>query len=278
MRLLLGTLAVQQGEVHRGTNLEIAYFDQEREQLDPDASVMDTVADGRQMVDVPGGGTRHVAGYLKEFLFTPERFQSPVRALSGGERNRLLLARLLVRPANVLVLDEPTNDLDLETLDVLEELLLGFAGTLLVVSHDRAFLDRVVTSTLAFEGHGVVREYVGGYSDWVRQRAARTAPPAPVPSPVRADAGARTSSPQTPARAARLTYKDKLELEGLPAEIEALEARKQELEAAINAPDFHLRGATGMADVASALDTTDADLERLMARWLELEGRAGATR
>jgi ATP-binding cassette subfamily F protein uup len=276
LRLLLGTLPVQHGEVHRGTNLEIAYFDQEREQLDPDVSVMDTVADGRQMVDVPGGGTRHVAGYLKEFLFTPERFQSPVRALSGGERNRLLLARLLVRPANVLVLDEPTNDLDLETLDVLEDLLLGFAGTLLVVSHDRAFLDRVVTSTIAFEGDGIVREYVGGYSDWVRQKASREALAAAAASPVRSDRPAAPVPPVT--RAVKLSYKEKQELATLPRRIEELEARKQSLEAAIGASDFHTRGAAAMDDLVSGLAATEADLEALMARWLELEARGDASR
>ncbi|MGV3517543.1 ATP-binding cassette domain-containing protein [Luteitalea sp.] len=277
LRLLLGTLPVQTGEVNRGTNLEIAYFDQEREQLDPDVSVMDTVADGRQMVDVPGGGTRHVAGYLKDFLFTPERFQSPVRALSGGERNRLLLARLLVRPANVLVLDEPTNDLDLETLDVLEDLLLGFAGTLLVVSHDRAFLDRVVTSTIAFEGDGVVREYVGGYSDWVRQKSGREAQAAAVAAQAAPRVAAPIVTPPAP-KGARLTYKEKQELEALPGRIEALESRKAALEAAINAADFHQRGATGMADVVASLAQVEAELEGVMARWLDLEGRAEPAR
>ena len=272
-KLLLGDLPVQQGEVRRGTNLEVAYFDQEREQLDPDRTVMDTVADGRQMVQV-GEGTRHVAGYLKDFLFTPERFQSPVRALSGGERNRLLLARLLVRPANVLVLDEPTNDLDLETLDVLEDVLLGFSGTLLVVSHDRAFLDRVVTSTIAFEGDGVVREYVGGYTDWVRQRAATQAAAAPTV----VAAPPRPVLPASATRPARLTYKEKIELETLPDRIAELEGRQQELEAAINAPDFHLRGAVGMAEVASALEATQRDLEVVMGRWLDLESRADASR
>ena len=276
LRLLLGQLPVQQGEVRHGTNLEVAYFDQEREQLDPDRSVLDTVADGRQMVEV-GGGSRHVAGYLKDFLFTPERFQSPVRALSGGERNRLLLARLLVRPANVLVLDEPTNDLDLETLDVLEDVLLAFAGTLLVVSHDREFLDRVVTSTIAFEGDGVVREYVGGYTDWVRQKAARDAITASATTPGDAAREARVPAPAA-ARAAKLTYQEKLELERLPEQIGVLEARKQELEKAVNAADFHLRGALGMAEVAAALDAANADLETAMARWLELESRADGAR
>jgi ATP-binding cassette subfamily F protein uup len=268
LKLLLGQLPVQSGEVRHGTNLEVAYFDQEREQLDPDRSVLDTVADGRQMVQV-GTGTRHVAGYLKDFLFTPERFQSPVRALSGGERNRLLLARLLVRPANVLVLDEPTNDLDLETLDVLEDVLLGFKGTLLVVSHDRDFLDRVVTSTIAFEGDGVVREYVGGYSDWVRQKAVTAASPIPAAPPSRQEAA--------PARP-KLTYKEKQELDTLPTRIAELEARKQALEIAINAADFHRRGAVGMAETAAALEAVDADLEREMQRWLDLESRAAAAR
>ncbi len=277
LRLLLGTLPVQEGEVNHGTNLEIAYFDQEREQLDPDLSVMDTVADGRQMVDVAGGGMRHVAGYLKEFLFSPERFQSPVRALSGGERNRLLLARLLVRPANVLVLDEPTNDLDLETLDVLEDLLLGFAGTLLVVSHDRAFLDRVVTSTMAFEGDGAVREYVGGYSDWVRQKTARDTLAASAAAS-RPERQAAAAPPPPPPRVAKLSYKEKQELLALPGQIEALEARKQGLESAINAADFHQRGAAGMAAAVSSLAEAEAELERVMSRWLELEGRAGPAR
>ena len=275
LRLLLGRLPVQQGEVRRGTNLEIAYFDQEREQLDPDRSVLDTVADGRQMVQF-GEGTRHVAGYLKDFLFTPERFQSPVRALSGGERNRLLLARLLVRPANMLVLDEPTNDLDLETLDVLEDVLLGFRGTLLVVSHDRAFLDRVVTSTIAFEGDGEVREYVGGYTDWVRQKATRDATASRPDPTVTRDVPVSVSS--SPVRAAKLTYKEKLELAGLPEQIEALETRKRELEDAIGAADFHMRGAIAMAEIAGSLEAADADLERVMSRWVELESRADQAR
>ncbi|MBA2355646.1 MAG: ATP-binding cassette domain-containing protein [Acidobacteria bacterium] len=275
LRLLLGTLPVQRGEVERGTHLAIAYFDQEREQLDPDTTVLDTVADGRQMVTV-GGGSRHVAGYLKDFLFTPERFQSPVRALSGGERNRLLLARLLVRPANVLVLDEPTNDLDLETLDVLEDLLLGFDGTLLVVSHDRAFLDRVVTSTIAFEGQGTVREYVGGYSDWVRQRGQPR-----VASTASADRRTTQSAPAAatpPAARVKLTYKEKQELSTLPAQIQALEARKDALEQGINASDFHQRGASAMADSVASLEATEVDLDRVMQRWLDLESRADAAR
>jgi ATP-binding cassette subfamily F protein uup len=267
LRLLLGELAPQRGEVRRGTNLEIAYFDQEREQLDPDATVMDTVADGRQMISV-GGASRHVAGYLKDFLFAPAQFQSPVRALSGGERNRLLLARLFARPANLLVLDEPTNDLDLETLEVLEDLLLAFAGTLIVVSHDRTFLDRVVTSTIAFEGAGEVREYVGGYSDWVRQRPVSTAdvPAAPTPAP----------AASAPVSARKLTWAEQRELEALPAAIADLEARKADLESMMSAADFHLKGAAGMAAAVDELARVDDDLDRAMTRWLDLEHRAAS--
>ncbi len=284
LRLLLGELTPQRGEVRRGTNLEVAYFDQERERLDPDVSVMETVADGRQMVSI-GGTSRHVAGYLKDFLFTPAQFQSPVRALSGGERNRLLLARLLARPANLLVLDEPTNDLDLETLEVLEDMLLGFAGTLIVVSHDRTFLDRVVTSTIAFEGDGEVHEYVGGYADWVRQRPradeASEASPA-VRTETSAAAGATPVTPalewpdEGPVR--KLTWAEQRELGVLPDTIAALEARVAGLTQAMSAPDFHLRGASGMEEAVRDLAAAEADLEGAMTRWLELDARAARTR
>ena len=169
LRLLLGELQPDRGSIRHGTRLEVAYFDQLRDQLDPERTVFDSIADGADFIEL-GGSRKHVLGYLRDFLFPPERMRTPVRALSGGERNRLLLARLFTRRFNVLVLDEPTNDLDMETLDLLEELLLEFSGTLLVVSHDRAFLDNVVTSTLVFEGNGLVNEYAGGYADWVRQR------------------------------------------------------------------------------------------------------------
>ena len=175
LRLLVGEMLPDAGEVRRGSRLQVAYFDQQREQLDPDATIADSVNEGNTTVMV-NGQPRHVVGYLADFLFPRERAQSPVRSLSGGERNRLMLARLFARPANVLVLDEPTNDLDVETLELLEELIGGFDGTVLLVSHDRAFLDNIVTSTLAFEGDGVVREYVGGYADYLRQSAARVTP------------------------------------------------------------------------------------------------------
>ena len=197
LRMLLGEMAPDSGEVQRGANVQIAYYDQQREQLDPERTVADTVGDGNDTVTV-GGQTRHVIGYLGDFLFAPERARSPVRALSGGERNRLLLARLLTRPANVLVLDEPTNDLDLETLELLEEQLLEWPGTLLLVSHDRRFLDNVVTSTFAFEGDGQVVEYVGGYEDWLRQRpqpAVVEAAAAPAAKPRRR----RASTAEAPA-------------------------------------------------------------------------------
>ena len=171
LRLLLGELAPDRGEVRRGANVEVAYYDQQREQLDPERTVFDTLGDGNDTVTVDGR-SRHVNAYLRDFLFPAERAQSPVKALSGGERNRLLLARLFTRPANLLVLDEPTNDLDLETLELLEAQLAEWTGTLLLVSHDRTFLDNVVTSTFVFEGNGRVQEYLGGYADWVRQRPA----------------------------------------------------------------------------------------------------------
>ena len=193
LRLLIGELEPDAGEVRRGANVQIAHYDQQREQLDPERTVFDTIADGSDTV-VVNGQPQHVHGYLKQFLFPPERALSPVRALSGGERNRLLLARLFTRPANVLVLDEPTNDLDIETLELLEAMLIDWPGTLLLVSHDRAFIDNVVTSTLVFEGDGRVQEYVGGYEDWLRQRP-EPAPPAPRTSE---PANPRTSAPANP--------------------------------------------------------------------------------
>ena len=200
LRLLIGELAPDEGEVRPGANVQVAYYDQQREQLDPESTVFDTVGEGNDTVTV-NGRTRHVNGYLSDFLFPPERARAPVKALSGGERNRLLLARLFTRPANVLVLDEPTNDLDLETLELLEDELVEFPGTLLLVSHDRVFLDHVVTSTLALEGEGRVEEYVGGYEDWLRQRRAAAAPPAAAPAGDRAPAG--RSPPSPPARGRR---------------------------------------------------------------------------
>jgi ATP-binding cassette subfamily F protein uup len=269
LRLLLGTLPPDAGTVRHGTNLEVAYFDQRREQLDPDRTLFDSIADGAEFVMV-GGQRRHVHGYLQDFLFPPERARTPVRALSGGERNRLLLARLFTRPCNVLVLDEPTNDLDLETLDLLEQLLADFAGTVLLVSHDRAFLDAVATSTLAFDAPGVVREYAGGYSDWVRQRPALAVATAARPAPQR--------EPERPAakpRARRLTFKEREELAGLPEAIEAIEQAIVACYAALADP-IVLRDGRLSAQHTAALAELEARLPQLMARWEALEAIAAA--
>src|SRR6185369_14137288 len=205
LRLLIGELTPDNGAIRMGTGIALAYFDQMREQLDPERSVFDSIADGAEFIDI-GSARKHVMGYLQNFLFPPDRARTPVAALSGGERNRLLLARLFTRSFNLLVLDEPTNDLDIETLDLLEELLLDFSGTLLVVSHDRAFLDNVVTSTLVFEGGGRVSEFVGGYTDWVRQRksAAAPAPPKRVAAPAPATKSQKKKQ--------KLSYKESTEL------------------------------------------------------------------
>ena len=231
LRLLLGELRPDGGEIRRGANVQVAYYDQQREQLDPERTVFDTLGDGSDNVTVDGE-SRHVHGYLRDFLFPRDRAQSPVKALSGGERNRLLLARLFTRPANLLVLDEPTNDLDLETLDLLEARLVAWSGTLLLVSHDRTFLDNVVTSTLVFEGDGRVSEYVGGYSDWLRQR-----PAAPVEAvedgvrPPRDARGApkRATAGGSPPVTQRLAYHEQRELVALPQQIEALETATRRL-------------------------------------------------
>jgi ATP-binding cassette subfamily F protein uup len=280
LRMIVGQLRPDSGEVHAGTGLEVAYFDQQREQLDPEKSVVDTVADGNDTV-VINGQPRHVHGYLRDFLFPPERAHSPVKALSGGERNRLLLARLLARPANVLVFDEPTNDLDLETLELLEAQLVEFPGTILVVSHDRAFLDNVVTSVLAFEGDGRIEEYVGGYEDWVRQRsenrtmAARQ--PAPTPAPASLPKAVPASKGETTAaRAAntpKLSFKEKKELETLPATIEKLEDQIRTLETRLASPDFYREGAEAVRKAVTHLEKMQADLLQTLTRWEQLESR-----
>ena len=234
LNLLLGRLQPDSGTIDLGTKIEVAYFDQLRDQLDLEKTVLDNVAGGSDKVSI-GGKEKHVISYLQDFLFPPERCRQPVKSLSGGERNRLLLARLFTRPANVLVMDEPTNDLDLETLELLEELLLEFDGTLLLVSHDRAFLDNVVTSTLVFEGEGRVNAYVGGYQDWLRQRAVpakalnKSATQKQLPQPGAAEA----------AKPKKLSYKDQRELDQLPARIEALDAESAEIQAALGNPDLY---------------------------------------
>ena len=238
--------------------------------LDENASVVDNVAQGSDRVTVNGRNT-HVIGYLQDFLFTPDRARQPVKSLSGGERNRLLLARLFTQPANLLVLDEPTNDLDADTLDLLEELLIDYAGTVLVVSHDRAFLNNLVTSVLAFEGDGVVNEYVGGYDDWVRQRptAATTAEAAPAPS--KSTAPPTVPTPAAAAKARKLSFKEQKELETLPADIERLEAEIAATTAAMAQADFYQQSREVMARTQSELAERQARLETAYARWEALE-------
>ena len=277
LRLLLGELAPDSGEVRQGANVQIAYYDQQREQLDPARTVFATVGDGNDTVTA-NGRTRHVHAYLRDFLFSNERARSPVKALSGGERNRLLLARLFTRPANVLVLDEPTNDLDLETLELLEEQLVEWPGTLLLVSHDRAFLDNVVTSTFAFEGGGRVAEYVGGFADWLR--ASRTHR-GTEDTKGKADAGSRATTDGKAARSVtapkprRLSYKEQRELESLPARIEALEEEQRTLEATIAAPQFYREPADAINATLSRLDALQHELIDAYARWEGLDSRRG---
>jgi ATP-binding cassette subfamily F protein uup len=274
LRLLLGELTPDRGEVRRGANVQVAYYDQQREQLDPNRTVVDTIGDGSDTVTV-NGQPRHVHGYLQDFLFSPERARSPVRALSGGERNRLLLARLLTRPANVLVLDEPTNDLDLETLELLEQQLVEWPGTLLIVSHDRRFLDNVVTSTLAFEGGGSVEEYVGGYEDYLRQR------PGPgrgtretashLPGSSRKPSGDVKAPPGKSNTKKKRSFKEEREYADLPARITALEEEHKKLQASLADPEFYKKPG---AEIQSAVDRVaqiDRELLDAMARWDELD-------
>jgi len=280
LRLLLGEVAPDAGEGRRGANVEIAYYDQEREQLDPERTVFDTVGDGNDTVTV-NGQSRHVNAYLRDFLFPPERAQSPVKALSGGERNRLLLARLFTRPANLLVLDEPTNDLDLDTLELLEAQLVEWSGTLLLVSHDRAFLDAVVTSTFVFEGDGRVREYVGGYEDWVRQRKAEAVEPLLAAAPGRKQtveaAGLRSSGTSVQpavARAGRkLSYRERRELEALPGAIEALEFEQRALGRTIADPTFYKEPAARINEALQRVQEIERELVDLYALWGELDSR-----
>ena len=271
LRLLLGELEPATGEVRRGANVQVAYYDQQREQLDPDRTVVDTIGDGNDTVTV-NGQPRHVHGYLQDFLFSPERARSPVRALSGGERNRLLLARLFTRPANVLVLDEPTNDLDLETLELLEQQLVEWPGTLLLVSHDRRFLDNVVTSTLAFEGDGQVEEYVGGYEDWLRQTTTGSAKDSSGSAKDSSGSAKDTSgSPKPSGPKKKRTFKEEREYAELPERIAALEAEQKQLQAALADPEFYKKPA---AEIQAAVDRVDG---RSMRELLDGDGSAGTS-
>jgi ABC transport system ATP-binding/permease protein len=274
LKVLLGELPPDAGEVRRGANVQIAYYDQQREQLDPERTVWETVADGHDTVTI-NDRSQHVHGYLRDFLFPPERALSPVKALSGGERNRLLLARLFARPFNVLVMDEPTNDLDIETLELLEERLATWPGTLLLVSHDRAFIDHVVTSTLVFEGEGRVQEYVGGYEDWLRQR--RNAEAKAEATPVRrggSGANAVVIVTTEPSRTQRKpSYKEQLELEQLPARIETLETEQKQLQAAVASEDFYKRPASEIHEALARLEELETLLLAAYTRWDALDSR-----
>ncbi len=268
LNLLLGGISPSAGKVSLGTRLEVAYFDQHRAQLEEQLSVIDNVAGGREKITIDGQ-TRHVISYLQDFLFPPSRARTPVSALSGGERNRLLLARLFTKPANVLVMDEPTNDLDMETLELLEELLLEYSGTLLLVSHDRAFLNRVVTSTLVFEGKGQIGEYIGGYDDWLRQRPRQE--PKPKPTQNRAK---NPALPRPQANSGRkLSYREQRELEALPMQIEAMETEQEELHTTMADPAFYRLGGENVTAARERLESLNRDLEAAYGRWETLEDR-----
>ncbi|KAA1189172.1 ATP-binding cassette domain-containing protein [Pseudohalioglobus sediminis] len=276
VKIMLGELTPDSGTVKLGSKLEIAYSDQLRGQLDPEKNLIDNICGGRDFIDI-GGKQRHAISYLGDFLFSPERVRTPVKALSGGEQNRAILARLFSKPANLLVLDEPTNDLDIETLELLEEILLEFEGTVILVSHDREFMDNVVTSLLILEGDGHVDEQAGGYGDWearggrlsdlsaTGKRREEAAPPA----------AANTTSEKpapAPAKQRKLSYKDQRELDALPALIETLETRQRELEAQVAEPDFYQGEHTAVQQVLGDLAGVQEELEQAFERWSELEG------
>jgi ATP-binding cassette subfamily F protein uup len=267
LRLLLGELEPQSGTVKLGTGLEIGYFDQLRQELDLEKSVAYNVGEGRTYIRL-NGKDRHVVGYLKGFLFSPKRSTMPVKALSGGERNRVVLAKLFTRPANLLVLDEPTNDLDIETLEVLEEKLCEYTGTLIVVSHDREFLDNVVTSVIVFEQDGKVQEYVGGYSDWARRGHQLAVTDNPYDEDQKKRAAAERRNRRKPNK---LSYKDQRELDALPGEIEMLEAEIATMQENIAAPDFYTQDAGLVQQKLQELGSAENELERRIERWGELE-------
>ncbi len=265
LKILLGELQPDQGQVKPGTRLEVAYFDQYRAQLDETATVIDNVGEGRDMVTV-GGQSRHVMSYLQDFLFAPQRCRSPVSTLSGGERNRLLLAKLFLKPANVLVMDEPTNDLDVETLELLEERLYEFSGTLLLVSHDRAFLDNVVTSTLVFEGDGQIGEFVGGYEEWLRQRKT----PRRVGKRSEPSVKARPAEPERP-DARKLSYKEQRQLDALPQRIEELEGEIDAIHQEMAGSDFYRADSERIAEIKARLEALENELSTAYQRWESLE-------
>jgi ABC transport system ATP-binding/permease protein len=265
LRLILGQLEPDAGSVRLGANVQVAYFDQMREQLDPEKSVVETISPGSDWIEI-GGERKHVMTYLGDFLFAPQRANSPVKALSGGERNRLLLARLFARTANVLVMDEPTNDLDIESLELLEATLQSYAGTLLLVSHDRAFLDNVVTQTLVAEGNGKWQEYVGGYSDWLEQRRPVAVTPAKQKPESRGD-DTRRAAP------AKMSYKETRELAQLPGEIEALEQQQHALTAKMSSGEYHKQGSEQIKADRQLGEDLERQLAEKFARWEALESK-----
>jgi len=259
LQILLGAIKPDRGSVRLGTRLEVAYFDQHRAQLDDQKSVRDNVGDGGETVTI-NGTTRHIIGYLQDFLFPPERARSPVKVLSGGERNRALLAKLFTKPSNVLVLDEPTNDLDADTLDLLEEMLMEYEGTVLLVSHDREFLNNIVTSTIVFEGEGRIEEYVGGYDDWLRQRRPALLEPKKMQKP-----RPQRERPRT------LTFKENRELEALPALIESLESERDSLHKTLGDPDFYKREGQRMPELKTRIGEIEGELADAYERWEVLD-------
>jgi ATP-binding cassette subfamily F protein uup len=269
---MLQQLKPDAGTVEQGSKLEVAYFDQYRNTLREDWNALDNVSEGMEFIDI-NGSRKHVLGYLQDFLFTPERARAPITRLSGGERNRLLLAKLFAQPSNLLVMDEPTNDLDVETLELLEELLDAYQGTLLLVSHDRDFIDSVATSCLVMEGDGRIEEYVGGYSDAMRQsrqRLRRTAPsakPAATPAPV----ASAVVAANTPAKK-KLSYKETRELEALPLQIEQLETQIAASTERMQQADFYLQATDLIQAHSHQLESLQAQLDRAYARWAELDG------
>ncbi|TYL48018.1 ATP-binding cassette domain-containing protein [Marinomonas sp. IMCC 4694] len=276
LKILLGDLAPVSGTVRQGTKLNVAYFDQLREQLDPEQTVAENVGEGKDVIEI-NGQNKHVIGYLGDFLFPPERARTPVKALSGGERNRVLLAKLFTRPANLLIMDEPTNDLDVETLELLEELLMNYDGTLLLVSHDRAFLDNVVTSVIAFEGEGHVKEYVGGYKDWIRQggkfpteSTSQTDTPK-VKTKGAAAVETATDTKETSKPKAKLSYKIQREFDDMPAKIAKLEEEIAALHVITSRNDFYADDAENVQKTLAKLAHKEEELEGTMERWLELE-------
>lgn len=272
IQLLLKQLEPDRGSIRHGTKLQVAYFDQLREQLNPDDTIVDAVGNGSDYVTV-GERQQHIMSYLSDFLFQPARARTPIRSLSGGEKNRVLLARLFSRSANFLIMDEPTNDLDIETLELLEELLMEYKGTLLLVSHDRTFLDNIVTSSLVFEGNGQIEEYVGGYSDWLRQKAAEV-----DASVSKQKSQGNKSEVKTPSQTKsnpkqKLSYKEKQVLEQLPAQIEVLEVQQQTLVEQTSSSDFYQNDQALVAKTLKELETVQKTLEQHYSRWDELEAK-----